>query len=100
MRQRLHELGRFGRGMTKMAGLPRREPIMAAVLVAGMLVAVQASAMTISSSASGRPAYLDSTPPVHARVNSLLAQMTLPEKIGQMVQIGRASCRERVSSVV
>jgi beta-glucosidase len=87
MRQRLHELGRFGRGMTKMAGLPRREPIMAAVLVAGMLVAVQASAMTISSSASGRPAYLDSTPPVHARVNSLLAQMTLPEKIGQMVQI-------------
>src|SRR5262249_61203248 len=31
--------------------------------------------------AAGRP------PPVKAKVNKLLAQMTLPEKIGQMVQI-------------
>src|SRR6476646_6363080 len=81
--QRPHKLGRFGRSTTR---LPRRAPIMATLLVAG-LVGVPASAMTIRSSPSGQPAYLDPTQPVQARVNSLLGRMTLPEKIGQMVQI-------------
>ena len=87
MRQRLHDLSRRGWGMTRMAGLRHREPIMAAVLVAGLLVAVPASAATMSSSASSQPAYLNPTLPIEARVNSLLGRMTLPEKIGQMVQI-------------
>jgi beta-glucosidase len=40
-----------------------------------------------TASASQRPVYLDPTAPVQARVNDLLARMTLPEKVGQMVQI-------------
>jgi beta-glucosidase len=37
--------------------------------------------------ASSAPAYLDSGAPVQARVADLVGRMTLPEKIGQMVQI-------------
>jgi beta-glucosidase len=40
-----------------------------------------------TASASQRPVYLDPTAPIQARVNDLLARMTLPEKVGQMVQI-------------
>ena len=39
------------------------------------------------AAATGRPAYLNSHLPVQARVADLLSRMTLPEKIGQMVQI-------------
>jgi beta-glucosidase len=52
------------------------------------MVAMSASAVTRNpASASGRPAYLDARLPVQARVSDLLSLMTLPEKIGQMVQI-------------
>jgi beta-glucosidase len=60
-----------------------------AIVLATAISAVavtKASAAPASAAASSR-AYLDSSQPVQARVNSLLAQMTLPEKIGQMVQI-------------
>src|SRR5262249_59313938 len=40
-----------------------------------------------TASASGSPAYLTPRLPVQARVADLLGRMTLPEKIGQMVQI-------------
>jgi beta-glucosidase len=40
-----------------------------------------------SASATGGPAYMNSHLPVQARVADLLSRMTLPEKIGQMVQI-------------
>jgi beta-glucosidase len=40
-----------------------------------------------SASGSSGPAYLDSHQPVAKRVNDLMHRMTLPEKIGQMVQI-------------
>jgi beta-glucosidase len=40
-----------------------------------------------SAAATGRPAYMNSHLPVQARVADLLSRMTLPEKIGQMVQI-------------
>jgi beta-glucosidase len=39
------------------------------------------------AAATGRPAYLNPHLPVQARVADLLSRMTLPEKIGQMVQI-------------
>jgi beta-glucosidase len=39
------------------------------------------------AAATGRPAYLNPHLPVQARVANLLSRMTLPEKIGQMVQI-------------
>jgi beta-glucosidase len=60
------------------------------VVLAAAISAVavtKASAAPASAAASSHPAYLDSSQPVQARVNKLLAQMTLPEKIGQMVEI-------------
>jgi beta-glucosidase len=62
----------------------------AAVVLAAAISAVavtKAAAAPASAAASSHPAYLDSSQPVQARVNKLLAQMTLPEKIGQMVEI-------------
>src|SRR5215472_9304248 len=60
----------------------------AAVVLATAISAVavtKASAAPVGAAASSRTAAQD--PPVQAKVNKLLAQMTLPEKIGQMVQI-------------
>jgi len=66
----------------------RHAPVTAAVLAVALALAMSASAMTkTSASASGKPAYLDPKSPIQARVNDLLGRMTLPEKIGQMVQI-------------
>src|SRR5260370_35307555 len=42
---------------------------------------------TPSAAASQLSVYLDASKPVQARVNDLLARMTLAEKTGQMVQI-------------
>src|SRR6266542_212010 len=44
-------------------------------------------ASAVSAAADPRPPYLDPRMPVQARVNDLLARMTLPEKVGQMDQI-------------
>src|SRR6516225_1904835 len=59
----------------------------AAVVLAGAIsaVAVTRTAGPANAAASSRLAAQD--PPIQAKVNKLLAQMTLPEKIGQMVQI-------------
>jgi beta-glucosidase len=57
-------------------------------VVIALMIAMSAAAMTRTTAlASGRPAYLNSHLPVPARVADLLGRMTLPEKIGQMVQI-------------
>jgi hypothetical protein len=53
-------------------------------LAIGMTVAAAGGQ---SASATGRPAYMNPRLPVQARVADLLGRMTLPEKIGQMVQI-------------
>jgi beta-glucosidase len=45
-----------------------------------------ATTVTASVHAQNAPAYLDPSQPVDARVSDLLSQMTLDEKIGQMVQ--------------
>src|SRR5579859_7171025 len=87
MTLRLSDFGRRGRIMLRRKPVHRRAfPVaMAAVTLA---VGLSASAVTAqSASASGRPAYLDPHLPVQARVTDLLHRMTLPEKIGQMVQI-------------
>ena len=52
-------------------------------LFAGYCVASMA---TVSLHAENTPVYLDPSRPVDARVSDLLSQMTLDEKIGQMVQ--------------
>jgi beta-glucosidase len=69
---------RFGRGapLTAVAAV--------AVLAAGLL---SVALPKTPAAASGTPAYLDSQLQVQARVADLLGRMTLPEKIGQMVQI-------------
>jgi beta-glucosidase len=86
MRQRFHDLVGQGHGGTRIIG--RRGPVTATILALGLMIAMTASAVTrTSASASGQPAYLNPKLPVQARVNDLLGRMTLPEKIGQMVQI-------------
>jgi beta-glucosidase len=74
--------GRLGR--TRLTG----GPAAAVVVVIALLIGGSASAVTATSaSASGIPAYRNPHLPVQARVADLLGRMTLPEKIGQMVQI-------------
>src|SRR5262245_16453354 len=67
--------------------LPLTAAAAAVVLATGIsaVAVTKASAAPAGAAASSRTATQD--PPVQARVNKLLAQMTLPEKIGQMVQI-------------
>ncbi len=75
----------------------RRAGITAATAAVALAIGMTASAATSGpaspaatgryASAGGRPAYLNPSVPVQARVANLLGQMTLPEKIGQMVQI-------------
>jgi len=87
MNDRIGDLVRYGR---RMADLPlaRRGAVTAAVVAVALTAAMSASAMTWSTtSTSARATYLNPNLPVQARVANLLAQMTLPEKIGQMVQI-------------
>jgi len=53
-----------------------------------LAIGMTAAAVTSqTAAATGRPAYLNPRLPVQARVADLLQRMTLPEKIGQMVQI-------------
>ena len=68
--------------------LPFGAAAVAIVLAAALsALVITRTAAPASAAASSRPAYLDSRLPVQARVADLLSQMTLPEKIGQMVQI-------------
>src|SRR5215469_3176547 len=92
MKDRIRDRVRRGSGLARLTRRPRRGPVIAAVSAAALVVATLASASatstaSASSSASSRPAYLNASLPVQARVADLLGQMTLPEKIGQMVQI-------------
>ena len=65
-----------------------RIPLTASLLAIALAIAMSALAVTAApASAGGRPAYLNARLPVQARVSDLLGRMTLPEKIGQMVQI-------------
>jgi beta-glucosidase len=68
----------------------RGRPVTRVLAGVGLLAAALAAvfaAVTATASGSGTPPYLNSSLPVQARVNDLLHRMTLPEKIGQMVQI-------------
>jgi beta-glucosidase len=67
----------------------------AVALAIGLTVAAAAGQ---SASATGRPAYMNPRLPVQARVADLLGQMTLPEKIGQMVQIEATQVTDKSNS--
>ena len=90
MKDRIDDRVRRSGGMARLPLRPRRGPVIAAVMAAALIMATLASVSataTTTASASGRAAYLDSGLSVPARVADLLGQMTLAEKIGQMVQI-------------
>ena len=93
MRLRLSNLASRRRIMIQRRSV-RRTAYIAATAAVALAIGVSASAATGSPAAAGRytsatvrPAYLDPHLTVQARVSDLLSRMTLPEKIGQMVQI-------------
>ena len=79
--------------VTRCRGVTRRRPARRNAIAAATAAVALAIGLTVtaatgqSASAAGGPAYLNSHLPVQARVADLLSRMTLPEKIGQMVQI-------------
>jgi len=88
MRQKIRDLAKRGRTGNWPGVKVSPGPIVATVVAVGLMIAMPASAITSTmASAAGRPAYLDAKLPTQARVSDLLGRMTLPEKIGQMVQI-------------
>jgi beta-glucosidase len=98
MRQRLSDLG--GRCRTVIRrGTPRRAVFAGTALAVALAAGVSASAATgRPASAAASPAYLDAHLPVQARVGDLLGRMTLPEKIGQMVQIEQTNVTDTTSA--
>jgi beta-glucosidase len=70
----------------------RYAPIAIGAVAIALLTTLTASATTthpttLTAMLNGRPAYMDAHLPVSMRVADLMNRMTLPEKIGQMVQI-------------
>jgi beta-glucosidase len=71
----------------------RAVPLLAAGAAVALAISMSALALTstpaakASTASSSMPAYLNSHMSVQSRVSDLLSRMTLPEKIGQMVQI-------------
>src|SRR5689334_21193197 len=55
------------------------------VLAVGVTSAVVGHGIADAANSSHRP-WLDAKTPISARVNALMAQLTLPEKVGQMDQ--------------
>ena len=101
MKDRIRDLVQRGSGRSgrPRAVLTRRRPLAAVVVVIALLIGGSASAVTATSaSASGIPAYRNPHLPVQARVADLLGRMTLPEKIGQMVQIEATQVTDKSNS--
>jgi beta-glucosidase len=91
------------RGLTQrsyaITGARLRRPLTASLLAIGLVTALSASAVArTTASASSRPAYLNASLSVQARVSDLLGRMTLPEKIGQMVQIEQTQVTDTTSA--
>ena len=94
--QSIRGLSLGGHGMT---GGRLRRPIIATLLAIVLATALSASAVArTAASASSQPAYLNASLPVQARVSDLLGRMTLPEKIGQMVQIEQSQVTDKTSA--
>ena len=94
--QSIRGLSPGGHGIT---GGRLRRPIIATLLAIGLATALSASAVArTAASASSQPAYLNASLPVQARVSDLLGRMTLPEKIGQMVQIEATQVTDKTSA--
>src|SRR6266567_4352226 len=88
MRLKIRDLAKRGRPVDWPGAKVPRWLVIATVAGLGLVIAMPASAKTsTAAAASARPAYLDPHRSVADRVGDLLGRMTLPEKIGQMVQI-------------
>ena len=95
----MHDIRGLTRGINGITGARLRRPITAALLAIGLVTALSASAVArTAASASSQPAYLNASVPVPARVSDLLGRMTLPEKIGQMVQIEQSNVTDTTSA--
>ena len=95
----MHDIRRITGGLNGITGARLRKPITAALLAIGLATALSASAVArTAASASSQPAYLNASVPVPARVSDLLGRMTLPEKIGQMVQIEQSNVTDTTSA--
>src|ERR1700704_2737563 len=95
----MHDIRGLVRGINGITGARLRRPITASLLAIGLVTALSASAVAkTSASASSQPAYLNASVPVPARVSDLLGRMTLPEKIGQMVQIEQSNVTDTTSA--
>jgi beta-glucosidase len=75
-----------------------RGPLTVTMLAIAPVIAISATVTGAPASAVGRPAYLNASLPIQARVSDLMGQMTLPEKIGQMVQIEVTQVTDQNSS--
>src|SRR5512132_2262014 len=88
MRDRMSVRLRRGGSRAKTVVLAHKWPVAGIALALSLTLAVPGSALARTSGSAPAPAaYLNPQLPVQARVNNLLGRMTLPEKIGQMVQI-------------
>ncbi|MBV9451485.1 MAG: glycoside hydrolase family 3 C-terminal domain-containing protein [Streptosporangiaceae bacterium] len=82
--------------------LGHKAPLLAAIVAILLAAGLVSSSLTrtpaVASTSGSTPAYLDSSAPVQARVADLLGRMTLPEKIGQMVQIEQSQVTDTSSN--
>jgi beta-glucosidase len=92
----IHDLGRSGRAIVTGR---LRKPLTASLAAVGLVTALSSAAVAPGAGTiAGRPAYLMAALPVQARVADLLGRMTLPEKIGQMVQIEQSQVTDKTSA--
>src|ERR1700733_5071948 len=95
----MHDIRGLTRGINGITGGRLRRPITASLLAIGLATALSASAVArTAASASSQPAYLNASVAIPARVSDLLGRMTLPEKIGQMVQIEQSNVTDTTSA--
>jgi beta-glucosidase len=74
-------------GSLRSTKAPLIAALVAVLIAAGLVSSALTRTAAVASTTSNTPAYLDASAPVQARVADLVGRMTLPEKIGQMVQI-------------
>src|SRR5499425_3107877 len=98
MRLPLSDLVTRRRGVIRRISV-RRTAFPAAAAAVVLAIGLTSAAVTSqTAAATGRPAYLNSHLSVQSRVSDLLSRMTLPEKIGQMVQIEATEVTDKTSA--
>ncbi|HEY9243420.1 MAG TPA: glycoside hydrolase family 3 N-terminal domain-containing protein [Streptosporangiaceae bacterium] len=95
----MHNIRDVARHRRRLTPAQLGKPLGAGLVAIGLVVSLSASAVAKPAApGSARPAYLDASRPVQARVADLLGRMTLPEKIGQMVQIEQSQVTDKTNA--